>query len=308
MSARDWAMLITLSLLWGGSFFFGEVALRDFQPFSIAFARVSIAAAVLICVHWLGPHVFPRDPRILRDLFIMGALNNAVPFSLILWGQTEITGALASILNATMPLFTILLASALTSDERITAPRLLGMLLGLAGVSVMLGAEALGELGAQVWAQLAILAAAFSYACAAVFGRRFRGLPTLTIATGQTIGSSLLMLPLLLLSAQSWQAPGLASGSVFALLGLGVLSTAVAYLLYFRILAGAGATNLSLVTFLVPVGAIGLGWTILGERLTGDQIAGMCLIALGLVAIDGRFAGYLRARLGAVSRSRARLR
>ena len=295
-------MLITLSLLWGGSFFFGEVALRDFQPFSIAFARVGIAAAVLAAVHWLSPYAFPRELRVWRDLFIMGALNNAVPFSLILWGQTEITGALASILNATMPLFTMLLAAVLRKDEKFTAARLAGTLLGLAGVSVMLGADVLGQLGAQAWAQLAILAGALSYACAAIFGRRFRGLPTLSIATGQTIGSSTLMLPLMLLTASSWQPMGPAVGSVLALLGLGVFSTAVAYLLYFRILASAGATNLSLVTLLVPVGAIALGWTLLGERLTPEQITGMSLIALGLVAIDGRFGGYLRRRLSAAAR------
>jgi drug/metabolite transporter (DMT)-like permease len=298
MDARAWAMLIALSLLWGGSFFLGEVALRDFGPFSVAFARVAIAAAALTALHLCSRHAFPRGIRLWRDLLILGAINNALPFSLILWGQTQITGALASILNATTPLFTMLLASVLISDERFTPGRLLGMLLGVAGVSIMLGAEVLRELGGQAWAQLAILLAALSYACAAVFGRRFRGIAPLSIATGQTICSSVVMLPLMLLMAESWY-PQNGVSSILALVGLGVLSTALAYLLYFRILASAGATNLMLVTFLIPVSAIALGWSILGERLTAEQTSGMTLIALGLAAIDGRLATSARRRLRA---------
>lgn len=299
MGARDWAMLFTLSLLWGGSFFFGEIALRDFGPFGVAFARVSIAATLLATLHLVSRHRFPRDFRLWRSLLIMGAINNALPFSLILWGQTQITGALASILNATTPLFTLLLAAVVTSDEKLTPARLLGMLLGVTGVSVMLGADVLRELGAQTWAQLAVLGAALSYACAAVYARRFRGIAPLTVATGQTMSSSVLMLPLLLLTAESWSPGDAAAGSVLALLALGVFSTALAYLLYFRILATAGATNLMLVTFLIPVSAIALGWTLIGERLTPEQVTGMTLIATGLLAIDGRVPRYLYRRLRA---------
>lgn len=288
MGARDWGMLITLSLLWGGSFFLGEVALQDFAPFTIAFARVSIAATVLTLMHLLLRPALPRGLAVWRDLLLMGALNNAIPFSLILWGQTQITGSLAAILNATTPLFTMLLASFLTVDERFTPARMTGMLLGIAGVSVMVGADALQQLGAQVWAQLAILVAALSYACAAIFGRRFRGMPTLSVAAGQTLCSSALMLPLMLLTAGSGLGQGVAVSSILALLGLGVLSTALAYLLYFRILPSAGATNLTLVTFLVPISAIALGWLILAERLSQEQTLGMAFIALGLAAIDGR--------------------
>ncbi len=302
MGARDWAMLLTLSLLWGGSFFFGEIALRDFGPFGVAFARVSIAATLLATLHLVSRHRFPRNFRLWRSLLIMGAINNALPFSLILWGQTQITGALASILNATTPLFTLLLAAVVTSDEKLTPARLLGMLLGVTGVSVMLGADVLRELGAQTWAQVAVLGAALSYACAAVYGRRFRGIAPLSIATGQTMSSSVLMLPLLLLTAESWSPRDVAAGSVLALLALGVFSTALAYLLYFRILASAGATNLMLVTFLIPVSAIALGWTLIGERLTPEQITGMTLIATGLLAIDGRVPRYLYRRLSAARR------
>lgn len=296
MNARAWAMLLALSVLWGGSFFLGEVALREFGALSVAFARVAIAAATLTVLHHCTGRAFPRGRRLWRDLAIMGMLNNALPFSLILWGQVQISGALASILNATTPLFTLLLASVVTGDERLTPGRLVGMLLGVAGVSVMLGTGVLRELGAQTWAQLAVLGAAFSYACAALFARRFREVAPLSVATGQTLCSSALLLAPMLWLAEPRYPLSVTAAGLLAVLTLGVASTALAYLLYFRILAVAGATNLMLVTFLIPVSATALGWSVLGERLSAAQSAGMALIALGLLAIDGRLTARLRTR------------
>ncbi len=296
MRPREWALLITLSLLWGGSFFFAEVALEALPPLSVVFARVAIGAlALLVLVRAAGLRL-PREPRLWRAFFVMGALNNLIPFSLIVWGQTAITGGLAAILNATTPLFTVVLAHLLTRDERTTPAKLAGVAIGFLGVAVMIGPHALGGPGIALLAQLAVLGAALSYAFAGIYGRRFRETPPLITATGQVTAATVMLCPLALMVDQPWTLalPGPASSWAIpweilgALLGLGLLSTAAAYVIYFRILASAGATNLLLVTFLIPVSAILLGALVLSEQLTAAQLAGMGLIALGLAAIDGR--------------------
>ena len=226
----------------------------------------------------------------------MGALNNLIPFSLIFWGQTRITGGLAAILNATTPLFTVVLAHLLTRDERMTPSRLGGVLLGVAGVAVLIGPAALHELGLQLLAQIAVLGAALSYALAGIFGRRFRG----RAAAGQRGGSGQRDhdhdAAGALVAGRPWSAPLLGPSIWAAILGLALLSTALAYLIYFRLLASAGATNLLLVTFLIPVSAIVLGASLLGERLEPRHFGGMALIGLGLAAIDGRSLRLLRRR------------
>jgi drug/metabolite transporter (DMT)-like permease len=318
MGPREWALLIILSILWGGSFFFAEVALEALPPLSVVFARVAIGAlALLVLVHATGLRL-PREFRLWRAFFVMGALNNLIPFSLIVWGQTEITGGLAAILNATTPLFTVVLAHILTRDERLTPAKLAGVAAGFLGVAIMIGPEVLGGLGTgglgtgglgigglgigglgigglgigglgiAVLAQLAVLAAALSYAFAGIYGRRFRDTPPLVTATGQVTASTILLCPLALMVDQPWNLAVPGPMILGALLGLGLLSTAAAYVIYFRILASAGATNLLLVTFLIPVSAILLGVMVLSEQLTAAQLAGMGLIALGLAAIDGR--------------------
>ena len=218
----------------------------------------------------------------------MGLLNNALPFALILWGQTHIPSGLAAILNATTPLFTVVIAHAATVDEKLTPTRLIGVTIGLCGVAVMLGPDLLRDVGADVAAQGACLLAALSYAFAGIYGRRFRGEPPLRIATGQLVMSSLMLAPLALLIDRPWTLAPPSAAAWAALLGTAILSTALGYLLYFRILARAGATNVLLVTFLIPVSAILLGTLILGEQLAMRHIVGMAAIALGLAAIDGR--------------------
>ena len=220
----------------------------------------------------------------------MGVINNVLPFSLLVWGMAEIASGLAAILNATTPMFTILVAHFFTADERISKSKMFGILLGFLGVVLMMGFDALSGIDDSILPMLACLGAAISYALAAVYGRRFSRLKirTETTAFGQVTASSLVLLPLVLVIDAPWQLamPGLSTWS--ALLALGILSTALAYLLYFRILAAAGATNIALVTLLVPASAILLGWQILDESLSVAQMIGMLLIGLGLLAIDGR--------------------
>ncbi len=297
MGAQEWVMLIALSVLWGGSFFFNGVAVRELPSLTIVLARVGIAAATLWAVLMLLNIRMPRMKGLWPAFFGMGLLNNAIPFALFVWGQHHIASGLAAILNATTPLFTVLVAHCLTRDEKLSAGKMAGVALGLLGVILMLGAELLAGLGTGLLAQLACLAAALSYAFAGVFGRRFRrmGVPPLVTATGQVTASSLLILPMALMIDQPWLL-ALPSAHIWAaLLGIGALSTAVAYILYFRILAAAGATNLALVTFLIPISAILLGGLLLDERLDAKHFAGMVMIGLGLALIDGRILARLRA-------------
>jgi len=226
----------------------------------------------------------------------MGLLNNVVPFCLIVWGQGHIASSLASILNATTPLFTVVVAHFLTEDERLTPGRVAGVAIGFLGVVLMLGPESLAGIGSDLLAQFACLAAALSYAFAGIWGRRFRriGILPLPTAAGQVVVSTLLLAPITLAVERPWTlaAPGAATWA--AIVGLAVLSTAAAYVLYFRLLASAGATNLLLVTFLIPASAILLGTGILGERLAAGHLVGVALIGAGLAAIDGRLAATLR--------------
>lgn len=217
----------------------------------------------------------------------MGLLNNMIPFSLIFRGQTQISSSLAAILNATTPVWTVLLAHFLTVDERLTPNRMGGVLLGLAGVAIMIGLDALQGLGTNVIAQLAVVGAAISYALVGIYGKRFRGPPAVT-AAGQLTGTTVMVVPIALLVDKPWSYPVPGLNVWAALMALALLSTAVAYVIYFRLLSSVGATNLLLVTFLIPVSAILLGMVILGERLGPRQWAGMGFIALGLLAIDGR--------------------
>jgi drug/metabolite transporter (DMT)-like permease len=294
-------MLLALSILWGGSFFFVGVAVKALPPFTIVLLRVAIAAAALHIVLQATRTAMPWDGNSWLAFFGMGLLNNAIPFSLIVWGQTQIASGLASILNATTPLFTVLVAHVLTADERLSKGRIIGVLLGLGGVIALIGPQALTGLGSDVLAQLAILGAALSYAFASIFGRRFKrmGVPPLATATGQVTASSALLLPIALIVDRPWTLPSPDLPVWGAILGLALLATALAYILFFRILASAGAVNLMLVTFLIPVSAILLGSAFLGEALAPMDFVGMALIGLGLAAIDGRLATllpHLRAR------------
>lgn len=290
MNGTEWLLLVLLSVLWGGSFFFNQIAVSQLPALSVVVVRVGLAAGFLWAVMGALGIRMPRERRVWAAFLGMGLMNNALPFTLIVWGQSHIASGVAAILNASTPLFGVIFAHALTADERLTWPRLAGVALGLGGVAVMLGGEAMRTLDLNVTAQLACVAAAISYALAGIYGRRFRamGAPPLATATGQVTASSLILLPVMLIVDRPWtlEAPG--PEALAALVGLAALCTALAYLIYFRLLATAGATNLLLVTFLVPVTAILLGVTLLGEALLPKHLAGMALIGAGLAAIDGR--------------------
>lgn len=290
MSALAWILLGLLSVLWGGSFFFVGVAVAEVSPLTIVAIRVGLAAAMLWAALPLLGTAPPRGARAWRAVAIMGLLNNAIPFSLIVWAQQTLPSGLAAVLNATTPLWGVVVAHLATREERATPAKLAGVLLGFAGVAVMTGADMLRGATAALPATLAMLAATFSYACAGVFGRRLgrAGVAPMQAALGQVTASAALMIPLAMLLDAPWQRPVPSMATLAALAGLALFCTALAYVLYFRILALAGAVNLLLVTFLVPVSAILLGTLLLHERLEPQHLAGMALIGAGLAAIDGR--------------------
>jgi len=290
MNAGEWTILLSLSAIWGTSFFFVALALRELPFVWVAVGRVAIAAAMLHLAALAMRLAYPRDTRTWARFAVLGLFNNAIPFGLIFWAQTAIPSGLAAILNACTPLFGMVLAHVVTQDERLSAHRLLGVMIGNAGVAAMMGLQLLDRIGTELWAQIAMLGAGLSYAIAGLYGRRLRHLPPMLTAAGQTTCSSLMLIPVALAwyplatlsmpSATTW----------LALLGLAGPCTALGYWLYFRLLATAGATNLLLVTLLIPVGAIALGTLVLGETLLARHLVGMALIAAGLIVIDGRLA------------------
>ncbi len=290
MGFVEWAMLLTLSVLWGGSFFFIGVAVADLPTLTIVVLRVGLAAIVLWTIVLLMGRTVPKGRAVWGAFFGMGLLNNVVPFGLIVWGQQTIASGLASILNATTPLFTVVIAALLLADERASPLKLVGVAVGFLGVIVMIGLDALSGLGAGVLAQVAVLGGALSYAFAGVFGRRFKrlGVDPIVTAAGQVTASTLILAPAALMVDQPWMLAAPSAITWASIVALAVLSTACAYILYFQILQRAGATNLLLVTFLIPVSAILLGALVLGERLGWVHALGMALIGLGLAAIDGR--------------------
>jgi drug/metabolite transporter (DMT)-like permease len=290
MTALEWGILLTLSVVWGGSFFFNSLAVKELPVFTVVVSRVVLAALVLFTLLRLKGEHLPCHASTWAAFFGMGLLNNVLPFSLIVWGQQHIASGVASILNASTPLFTAVFAHFLTHDERMTKSKLIGVMVGFGGVAVMVGIDAVQDLGTHTIAALLCLAGAISYGFAGIFGRRFHsmGLTPMSTATGQVIASSLLLLPLVIAIDQPWTLSPPSLTAIGALVGVAVISTAFAYVLYFRLLATVGASNLLLVTFLIPVSAILLGTTFLGETLQTKHITGMALIVLGLATIDGR--------------------
>ena len=296
LDLKAFLMLLLLAAVWGGSFFFAEVALEEVPPLTITLHRVFWAVPFLWVIVRLKRLPFPTTLRVWGAYLLMGALNNAIPFSLIFWGQTQIDSGLASILNATTAMITAVVAGLLLADEPLTRQKLLGAAIGLVGVAFIMGPEAVTSFNPGNLAQLAILGAAFSYAFAGVWGRTaLSGQPPLMNAVGMLIGTFILMIPAVLLVDG---VPSLdLSGKVWgALWGVAVLSTALGYILYFAILARAGAANLLLVTLLIPPFAIGLGVVFLGERMMAETWIGFGIIALGFAVTDGRLWGMIQAK------------
>ena len=289
-------LLVLLSVVWGGSFFFNGIALQEFPTLSIVTARVGLAALALLFLMKMMGQGIQLNRQILKAFFGMSFLNNVVPFSLIVWGQQHIASGVASILNATTPLFTMLVAHWFTTDEKINPRRLLGVLTGMGGVGLMMGLDSMESSGFQLLGQSAILLAAFSYGLAGVYGKRFAQLeiPPLATATGQLCASSMILIPLTLWIDQPWTMAMPSIEGMGSLLGIALLSTALAYVIYFRLLKTAGATNLLLVTLLIPVSAIILGVFLLDESLEPQHLSGMAVISLGLLIMDGRLLQFFR--------------
>ncbi|MGB3388273.1 MAG: DMT family transporter [Pseudaminobacter sp.] len=288
MGARQWGQLFLLGAIWGGSFFFARVAVAEIDPFALVLFRVSIAAIALhIYLAWRGPSFRLALPHI-GSFFILALLNNVIPFSLIFLGQTEIGAGLAAVLNATTPFWTMLIANAATSDEKFSANKIAGIMLGIAGTAVMIGPGLLANIGGPVWAKFALIGAALSYGLANVFGKRFQQIPPAVVATGQMTAGTVIMIPVVLLLNVPLDVSGVSAPVLASVLALALLSTAFAYILFFNLLGSAGATNTSLVTLIVPASAILLGIAFLGERLDLFELCGFALIALGLVTVDGR--------------------
>ena len=287
MGRTEWLLVVALSVLWGGSFFFVGVIVKEVPPFTIVLGRIGLAALVLLLYVRLVIGGMPREPRLWATFAATGFVNALLPHCLIVAGQRHVDSSLASILVSTTPIFTVVLAHFLTRDERLTSARVIGVLLGLTGVILLIGPEALRGLGRHGLGQLAILGGALSYACAGIYGRRLRHLPSVVAAAGTSTCTALLLLPIALVWDRPWTLRPSAA-AIGAMLGLGFLSTALGYLMFFRILARAGATNVMLVNFLVPVSALLLGTMILGERPDWTVFAGMAIIFVGLITIDGR--------------------
>lgn len=291
MAPADWARLLLLGAIWGGSFFFARIAVAEIHPLVLVLFRVAIAAAALhLYLIARGISFAPALPHA-ASFVLLATLNNVIPFSLIFAGQTELGAGIASVLNATTPFWTIVLANFATADEKISRNKIAGVLLGIAGTAVMIGPDLHSGLGGAVWPKLALIGASVSYALALLFAKRLGHLPPAVIATAQLTCSTVIMVPVVLLT-QDGSGLFAASGHVWAaVLALALLSTAFAYLLFFNLVASTGVTNTSLVTLIIPASALLLGAAFLGERLGLIELLGIALIGIGLLIIDGRLLG-----------------
>jgi drug/metabolite transporter (DMT)-like permease len=288
MSPSQWLLLILLSVLWGASFLTVGIATRELPAFTIVLARVAIAAAVLAPLMLALGHRIPLTRHVWQTFLIMAVLNNLIPFTLIVTGQKEIASGLASVLNATTPLWGVIFAHLFTADEKLVANRLAGVLIGLAGVAVLVGIDAMLGNASSLFGAACILGAAMSYGVSGLWGRRLKDTPPMVSAVGQLTCSTLLLIPLALIVDRPWQLAMPSREAVLALLVLAVLATALAYVVFFRIMAVSGPANVMLVTLLIPISAIAFGHFYLGEPVHVRQLAGAAVIALGLIVLDGR--------------------
>ena len=302
MGMKDWGRLLLLSLLWGGTYMLAIIALKGWPsgagngvtPLFLVWSRVTLAAVSLFVILKVMRLAIPRDAKAWAAFFSLGLINNVIPYSLIFWGQSQMSASvaagLASILNATTPLFTVIVAHVFTNDEKATPLKGIGVLLGLVGVAIMIGLDILSGLGEGALGQIACLVAAMLYAVSGLYGRRFKamGIAPMQTTFGQLAASTIIMTLVMAVISPPWNAPMPGAIPFLAIVMMAIFSTVLAYILFFQILASAGATNLALVTFLIPISAIMLGIVVLGETLKPQHLIGMAFIALGLAAIDGR--------------------
>jgi drug/metabolite transporter (DMT)-like permease len=293
IDARDWALLGLLSMLWGGSFFFNGLVLKQLPPLTVVFLRVAIAAIILLPLLFVYGIRLPKALSGWKPFFAIGFLNNVLPFSLIVIGQTYIPSGLASILNATTPLFTVVVM-AIAGEEKLHLRRIAGVVAGLIGVIILHG-DGFGFETGQTIGILLCLAAAFSYGLSALLARKvLSNSPPLGTATFQMLASAAMMTVVAGLVERPWQLPMPDAATWLAVIGLAALSTALAYIVFFQILRRSGATNVMLVTLLIPVTAILLGYLVLGESISSREIIGALVIGSALLLIDGRVLEFLK--------------
>jgi drug/metabolite transporter (DMT)-like permease len=296
LDGRSWILLAILALLWSASFIFIKVGAAEIPILTLVLLRVGLAALVLNGLVILSRRSYPARPATLASYLVMGILNNVVPFVLIVYATAHLGAGAASILNATAPIFTLLVAHVATRDEKITAAKLTGILFGFMGVAAMANPGAVTGLGGDLVAVAAMLGATFCYGLSAVYGRRFSGIDPIVSATCQLSASTLILLPLALIADKPFALPMPGLIAIGAVLGLALLATALAYVIFYALIARAGGTNTMLVTLLIPVGGVFFGWLLLGESFTAAEAAGMTLIGLGLIVIDGRALARIRGR------------
>lgn len=288
MSRSQWLLLIVLSVLWGGSFLFVGIAIKELPPLTIVLARVGLAALLLVPVVLVLGHRLPEKLAAWQPFFVMAVLNNVIPFTLITFGQREVASGLASVLNATTPLFTLLIAHWLTTDEKLKANKLTGVLMGIAGIAVLLGPEAILGRASSLFGMTLCVTACISYGFAGYWGRRLRRTPALVSAACQLLCSTLVLSVLAGLNERPWTLDWPSRPTLLAVIGLAALSTSLAYVIFFRILSVSGPTNVMLVTLLIPISGITFGIMLLDETLLWRHIAGALIIGAGLLVIDGR--------------------
>jgi drug/metabolite transporter (DMT)-like permease len=293
MRATDWLLLVLLSVLWGSTYLFIAYALQEVPPLTLAFLRVALAALALAPLALAFGYGVPATAGEWRPYILLAVVNNVIPFTLMIYAQTQIAGSLAAVLNATTPLLTLVLFR-LFAGEALTRAKLAGVTLGIAGVAILVGPAALTSDTSSVVGMVCVLGASLSYAVSALFMRGLRDIPPLLSSGVQLTCASVMLLPIAAAADRFWTLPVPGLRAISAVLAFALLSTALAYIVFFRLNATAGPSNVVLVTLLIPVTAAVLGVLVLDETLAANQIAGALVIAAGLVLIDGR----LLARLG----------
>jgi drug/metabolite transporter (DMT)-like permease len=288
MGPIEWALLIILSAIWGGSFYFFAVIIKELPVFTIVFFRVFLATVALWLIVVLTKQQLPEFRNSWHNYLLMGLFNNVIPFSLIVWGEQRVAPGLAAVLNASTPFFAVVVAHLSTQNEKLTWNRLGGAMIGLTGVAALVGFDAVKNLGTDLVFQLAIVGASVSYGISTIFGRRLTGAAPIVTAASQTAVSSAMLLPLMLMIDHPFSIAAPSLNAVLSLIALALLCTALAYVIFFNIVKRAGMTNVTLVTLLVPVSAMFLGAMFLNEQISGRHFLGMAVIGIGLALIDGR--------------------
>jgi drug/metabolite transporter (DMT)-like permease len=295
MGAIEWGLIALQSMLWGSSYFFIATVQGQVPALTIAALRTLPAAAVLLLIVLSLGYRLPATLAEWRLFIGFSVFNTVLPFVLIVWGQSRTTGGMAAILNATAPLFGIFLAHVLTHDEKLSWSKAIGILVGIAGVGVLVGRDVVVGTSADLMARLALLAAPFCYVCANIFvRRRLGGYPPFVIAVMQMVGAMAVSLPVAAAIDRPWEHAAPPAAALLAIVGMGVLGSALPSLCHFTVIQRAGATNASLVTLIMPLTPVALGGIFLGERLSATDITGALIIAAALIIIDGRVLGVWR--------------